>query len=146
MLFSHFYMKLVTKQILFLIKLPSKNEYLNSVIHGRGEDSSLEVEYYRATKRMIRISKKLAKSPYLHMLNPNYHINHEGARDRDLSQNLGSDQQNSHMNCSDFDVDELMEEDEEENINQIDQICDFLFYYESDLREGSQQLQFEPHV
>lgn len=45
-----------------------------------------------------------------------------------------------------MDVDDLIYEDEEENINQIDQICDFLFYYESDLREGSQQLQFEPHV
>jgi hypothetical protein len=75
-----------------LIKLPSKNEYLNSIIYGKGEDSSLEVEYYRATKRMIRISKKLAKSPYLHMLNPDYHLNHEGFRDRLHSHHLGSDQ------------------------------------------------------
>jgi len=39
----NYYVKLVTKQIFFLIKLPSKLEYLNAVIHGRGEESSMEV-------------------------------------------------------------------------------------------------------
>jgi len=133
--FSNYYVKLVTKQILFVIKFPAKHEYMNSLINGKFEDGSIEVEYFRATKRMIRISKKLMKSPYLHMLNPNYHMNHE-TRDRART---ASDHHLS-QNCSDLERDDLFDEDEEENINQIDQICDFMFYYEQDLKEGSQQL------
>ena len=41
--YSNYYVKLVTKQILFVIKFPAKQEYMNSLVNGKFEDGSIEV-------------------------------------------------------------------------------------------------------
>ena len=75
---------------------------------------------------MIRISKKLSKSRILYLFNPCFRTKHNLVQDNieELVENFEDE----------------VEEDDDENINQIDQICDFIFYYEQSLIDGNKQL------
>jgi hypothetical protein len=106
-----YYAKLVSKQILFLIKIPTKQEFTNAVMSHRGLEGSLEVEYYRLTKKMIKISKKLSKSRILYLLNPEYRLKHQQQQESfRLSENLDTEEV----------LEDEIDEDDDENINQID--------------------------
>lgn len=41
---------------------------------------------------------------------------------------------------------EQEDSDDDENINQIDQLFDFIFYYETSIRDNNNNLSFEPNV
>jgi hypothetical protein len=71
----------------------------------------LEVEYYRLTKKMIKISKKLSKSRILYLLNPEYRVKHQQQQESfRLSENLDTEEV----------LEDEIDEDDDENINQID--------------------------
>lgn len=71
----------------------------------------MEVEYYRLTKKMIKISKKLSKSRILYLLNPEYRLKHHQQKESlRLSENLDGE----------GDLEDDIDEDDDENINQID--------------------------
>jgi hypothetical protein len=56
--------------VLFLIKVPTKQEFISS----QKDRDSIEVEYFKFNKEMVKISKKFLTSTVLNFLNPDFDI------------------------------------------------------------------------
>ncbi|CDW82921.1 UNKNOWN [Stylonychia lemnae] len=122
----------------------------------------MDIEFYRLGKKMIKISNKLTKNRILNFLNPKfweeqYHQENESKLINTKSKNskiekidnIKQQSQEDNSNTLEHKASAIYDQDDsddDENIYQIDQLFDFIYYQESYMRNNNNQLQFEPNV